>query len=386
MTFVQGVGAAAFMLSLGFVTGCEAIDSIGPGSGRDVRNFDGEYAWVHQTWNGSTEQGYPVVNLSWQLPSSYSGEVFRIYSRRSSGGVLDLIATVTSCSQSVCRYTDTNVLGGQSYEYSVSTYDDRSATEVGISETIRVDVLARPNLAAPGAPTAISLDGATYLRWTATGAQRYIVLTQPEGSSLFQVGETDGASFYDGRAENGVRYRYYVAAVDPAGHVSSLSQPADAFPRPDFFADVVYAHSDNPAGSGFRFVTSETQDPIVSGTSTSAQWRLEVSGTTLRIQPLGQTLITAGTFTTQLSCGPGSDASCVDIRTAPAAAQLTTTAATVQSGFTYVLRVVGADNRTHYAKMRVQGSSVDAQGRRLIVFDWAYQLRPDEVSLSVMRD
>src|SRR5690606_12668015 len=130
--------------------------------------------------------------------------------------------------------------------------------------------------------------------------------------AIFLVGETDGNSYLDDRAENGVRYRYYLAAVDGFDHVSSLSQSADAFPRPDFHAEIIDADADLPTASGFRFVSSESQDPIVAGSAGNAQWRVEVSGGRLVIRPLGQTRVTAGTFTTQLTCGPGSESNCVD--------------------------------------------------------------------------
>jgi hypothetical protein len=182
-----------------------------------------------------------------------------------------------------------------------------------------------------------------------------------------------------------VRYQYRIAGVDADGHVSPLSGVGEAFPRPDFHADVIYSHADHPTASGFRFVTSETQDPILPGTATGAQWRFEVVNNVFRIQPLGATAVTAGTFTTQLTCGPGSDANCIDVRVAPAAAQFGVSPVTVLTGHTYVFRVVAADGRTHYAKIRVQGTSVDTQGRRLMVFDWAYQLRPDERSLNLTR-
>jgi hypothetical protein len=164
-----------------------------------------------------------------------------------------------------------------------------------------------------------------------------------------------------------------------------MSSGSRAIPRPDFHADIIYSSADNLAASGFRFVNRETDDPIVPGNAGNAQWRLETVGGVLRIQPLGQTRVTSGTFTTQLTCGPGSDANCVDINTAPADAQFNAVGApvNVSAGNTYVLRVIGPDNRVHFGKVRVQGDTRDSQNRRLVVFDWAYQLRPDERSLNL---
>jgi hypothetical protein len=380
-TWARGLMAAGVVVAL---AGCNLEDIGGPGTGQDPRSLEGEYAWTFQRWEQGVARGYPVVRLTWEIPSRWNGESFRLYSRRATGGTYTLIATVTSCLESVCRYGDTNVTAGQGYDYYVATVDERDGRELGTTRSIRVDVPSRPAMSVPAAPEVVALDNASYIRWTATGAQRYMVLAQAEGGTTYLIGDTDGTSFYDNRAENGTRYTYQVAGVDAAGHVSGLSPAGRGVPRPDFHADVLYASADNLAASGFRFVARETDDPIVAGNSPTAQWRVEAVAGGLRIVPLGQTRITAGTFTTQLTCGPGSDANCVDIRTAPADGQFGTAAVAVSTGYTYVLRVVGSDNRVHFGKIRVQGSSVDSQGRRLIVFDWAYQLRPDERALQVV--
>jgi len=384
MYMLKGLVGLGMTFGIVVVAGCEPVDGTGPGSGSGARNLSGSYGWELERFEQSSARGHPVVELSWELPSRYDNEVFRVYSRRSSGGSYTLIATVTSCSAGICRYDDTNVVGGRSYDYYVATYDQDDAFESATSDAIRVDVAQTPNLASPGSPTAVALDGAVFLQWQSTGAQRYLVLAQQDAGTLFLVGETDGVSYFDSRALNGSRYRYYLASVDEYGHVSALSSTGDAFPRPDYFSDVLFAHADNPAASGFRFVDNDVQDPVVPGTSMSAQWRLEVVNGVARIQPLGETAITWGTFTTMLTCGPGSEASCVDVRTAPSGTQFGASPVPVEVGFTYVLRVIGPDNRTHYAKLRVQGTAMDNQGRRLMVFDWAYQLRPDERSLSLI--
>jgi hypothetical protein len=366
------------------VAACDALSTLAPQDGRDARSLTGQYAWIHQTWNQGAPVGFAAAELAWSLPPQYNREVFRIYARSASTSGYGLIATVTSCSESVCRYTDTNVAPGRSYDYYVASVDERTGSEIGTSVAVRVDIPQRPQLAAPAAPAVISLDRAAYVRWTVTGAHRVMLLVQPENGTLFVIGETDGTSFYDDRAENGARYRYYVATVDEWGHVSPLSQPADAYPRPDFHSDVIYASNDLLSASGFRFVASETEDPIVPGVPTSAQWRLDVINGEFRIQPLSGAAIVAHGFTTQLTCGPGSDASCVDVRVVPTNAAFSTASFPVQAGFTYLVRVVGSDGRYRYGKIRVQGTSRDSAGLRLMIFDWAYQLRPDERNLDLV--
>jgi hypothetical protein len=369
------------LMGMLLVAGCSPEeDPFGPVTGFDPTGLAAEYTWVLQRWDGASALGYPAVELSWELPARWNGEAFRVYARRAGGGY-QLVATVTSCAAGTCLYRDTNVSAGQSYDYYIASVDPRDSRELGTSRAIRVDVPARSAVATPAAPLVTPLDGAVYLSWTLlSGIQRYMVLGQAEGETMFLIGETDGSGFYDDRAQNGRRYSYRIAAVDATGHVSALGPAAQAIPRPDFHADVVYAHADLPASSGFRFVASEADDPILPGADARAQWRLEVVNGVYGIQPLGNTRITGGTFTTQLTCGPGSDADCVDIRIAPPDAHFGAAAVPTQAGHTYVLRVIGADGRPHFGKLRVQGNSVGAQGR-LIVFDWAYQLLPDERSL-----
>ncbi len=374
-----------FMTGVGLLTACDDGFSVGPGPGSDPRALSGQYSWVLERFSDGQAVGFPTTQLTWDLPTRYRNEVFRVYSRRSTGGTYRLIATVTSCSDEVCRYTDTNIVGGSSYDYYIAALDERNGVEVGTSDAIRVDVPVRPNMTPPSSPSATALDGSVYVRWGPTGVQRYLVLVQQDGGPLTTIGETDGSGFLDGRAVNGSAYTYFVAAVDDPGHVSNLSQAQVAYPRPDYFTEIIYVNSDNSAASGFRFVNSETLDPIVSGNSPAAQWRLDVLGGALRVQPLGPTAITEGIFTTMLTCGPGSDGDCVDVTTAPPATQFGTGSVLVEAGNTHVLRVVAPDNATHFAKIRVQGPAIDGLGRRLMIFDWAYQLRPDETSLGIVK-
>lgn len=368
------------------IAGCDSIDATGPGGGnRDPRNLDGFYEWLLEGFDGVRPYGIGVVELTWELPTRYDGEVFRVYGRRSSSGSYRLIATVTSCAEGVCRYQDPNIFEGGSYDYYVASVDERDGTEEGTSAAIRIEVPSRPTLATPGSPVTVALDNAVYVTWGSSGARSYRVLVTEDGGQRFAIGETDGLGFLDTRAENGSAYTYHVASVDEWGHVSDLVATAAAYPRPDYYSELVFVDADNPGASGFRFVDSETLDPIVAGDSPAAQWRLETASGTFMIRPLGQTTVTQGIFTTMLTCGPGSDDDCEDVREAPPSSEFGGGAVPVSAGNTHVFRVVGPDNRVHYAKLRVQGTVTDGQGRRLMVFDWAYQLRPDETSLDLIR-
>ena len=344
-----------------------------------------EYEWIEEGWDRdrSNPIGHPSVSVTWTLPVDWDGEVFRVYSRSAGRGGYRLSATVTSCDQSFCRYSDLNVAPGESYDYFVAAADDRSDREYPSAAVRDVRV---PTFVAPAVPTQVSaraLDDAVWIRWTSTGAEQYRIFLKREGTSavFVEVGQTDGTSFLDTRARNGQRYGYQVAAVDTLGHVSTQSALVTATPRPDYHAELIYALSDSAAASGFRFASSGGEDPIVAGTAPSAQWRLESVGPGLRIVPLGQTRVTAGQFTTALTCGPGSDADCESVLAAPEAGRFGTAPVDVEAANTYVFQVVGADGRARYGKVRVQGRTTDSSRRAVAIFDWAYQLLPDETSL-----
>lgn len=379
---VKRFSVLGIVMLAGFAAACDDVGT-GPGSWDDPRNLTGDYRWVFSGYDNGQPYGYPSVELTWDMPRDANFDPFRVWARNSRGGSWELIATVTSCIDGFCRYLDVNVAQGESYDYYITTVDEWDGADIGASSDVRVDVPRDPDLDSPTGVDAVSLDGAAYLRWDATGALLYEVWAEPEGESIFLIGETDGTSYMDDRAENGVRYRYWVAAVDGDGYRSALSSSATAIPRPDYHTDVVYSFSDQTDQSGFRFVTSEDQNPIVSGTSGSAQWRLEEVGGILRLQPLGSTRITSGTFTTQLTCGPGSEADCVEVASAPGDGSFGSSPVAVAAGHTYVFSVTGDDGRRHFAKIRVQAGTVDTSGRDLIIFDWAYQLRSDEPSLQL---
>ncbi|HWK88763.1 MAG TPA: hypothetical protein VNP72_02160, partial [Longimicrobium sp.] len=361
------------------------IDGDEPGVPRDLL---ATYEWVLEGFNGTQPVGHPTVELSWLPPTDWGSEVFRVYGKRSSSSSFTLIGTVTSCTVEGCVYSDRNVSAGETYEYYVAAYNESSGGETSSDyrEVIQLPSSARP--AAPGAGRAVGLDNAVYLSWTDTqnGARlaKYIVyLTELDGQSyLYPMGETDGTGFLDQRAQNGHEYVYRVAAVDTTGHVSNLGPELVGIARPDVSGELIYAHAGDPTQSGFRFMTDETLNPIVSGTSASAHWRLESDATGWYIRPLnGTQVMEYSGRTTALTCGPGADASCRAATVAPAAGY-TTAAIPVDAEYSYIFRVTGADGQPHYAVARAVILGTDQDGRDLLIFDWAYQLIPNEPHLN----
>ena len=359
-----------------------------PGAPRDLVV---SHQWVLEGFTTSTREpiGHDVVELSWLPPTDWNQEPFRVYGKRASSGDFTLIATVTSCTSQGCVYRDRNVTAGTTYEYYVATVDEASGEETTseFTEVAVVPAASRP--AAPAADSAVALDGAAYVRWRAVGSAaniaRYIVyLTRIDGNAsyLYHMGETDGTGFLDERAENGHVYGYRVAAVDTLGRVSALSAEATVIPRPDRAAELIYGYTlANPAQSGFRFVTQESSDPIVAGNATNAQWRLERSGSSWRIVPLNGTSVVSAGLTTELVCGPGTDADCAAVRRAPAAGYQTTPI-DVSPEFSYVFRVTGSDGQPHYGVIRATILGTDGTGRDLMIFDWAYQTVANEPRLN----
>jgi hypothetical protein len=347
------------------------------------------YAWVLEGFDNGQPVGYPSVQVTWLPPAEWDDEVFRVYGKRASASGFTLIATVTSCTDFGCVYTDRNVAHGVDYEYYVTAYNERGnqETESDFRDVVRVPANQRPN--APGTVEAVGLDDAVFLRWTpnattAGSTSRYVVYLTGVGSqaSQYLVGQTDGNGFLDQRAENGSVYRYRVAAVDSLGHYSNLSAEVSGVPRPDFSGELVFAYADSLAASGFRFQTDETANPIVAGNSASAQWRLETDLTGWRIVPLNGTQVMEWGRTTALTCGPGADAGCTAARVAPTAGY-TTAPIVVDPEYSYVFRVTGGDGQPHFAVLRVSMLGTDQNGKDLMIFDWAYQSVPNEPRLQV---
>ncbi len=373
------------------LAGCENDSSFVGGGGYvpdQPRDLEARYEWVMEGWSGSRAVGHPSAVLTWLPPRTWNEEAFRVYGKRAGDSRFFLLATVTSCSAELCAYRDLNVSGGTTYEYYVAAVDETSGNETTseFRRVVRVPSFSRP--ATPAVDSAVSLDGAAYVRWAPSpqpaSIWKYQVwLTRVDGAaSLYQAGESDGEGYLDERAQNGHVYGYRVAAVDTLGHVSDMSAEVQALPRPDVTGELVYAFQDVPAESGFRFQAREQDDPVVAGTATSAHWRLEAGAGGWTIVPLnGTRVLQYPGRTTALSCGPGADAGCRAVTRAPAAGYSTTPVA-VQPEYSYVFAVTGSDDRPHYGVIRAELLGSDQQGRRLMVFDWAYQTLPDEARLN----
>jgi hypothetical protein len=379
------VWAPALLLA-GAMAGC-GESPFAPGGDIDV-GLAGRYEWALDGWVGVRPVGQQTVVLTWDLPARWDGEVFRVYSRAAGRGSYTAIATVTSCSDGLCRFVDANLAPDRRYDYYVASFDERTGRERASDRAVTVSVpaLLRPPRAAAPQPTA--LDGRVFLQWTpfapADRFWKYLVFLERRDadSVFFQVGETDGPGFLDMRAENGVAYRYSVAAVDLDGHVGDRSPLSTAVvPRPDAKGELVYAHGDDAARSGFFFDAAGRTGRVVSGTSAQAHWRLEATADGWLLRPLGGAAVLDAGLTTELTCGPGSDAGCVDVRLAPVTGYQESPIP-LRLEHTYVVRT-GAGASARYAKVRVQILGYGAQNQRLMIFDWAFQTVPGERALSI---
>jgi hypothetical protein len=327
-----------------------------------------------------------AIRLTWELSSEWNGEFFRVYGRRTTAASFLSIADVTSCSDGLCEYTDTNITANTSYEYFVSAVDPDTGSETESEVVLAIDV---PSFDAPPVPTGtevIALDDANFVRWSDLARavddfSFYRVYLLGDGDG-FLLGETDSEGFVDLLAANGVTSRYAVTSVDQYGHESAESVSASGTPRPDFKGELLFAFGDDPSRSGFRFQEDESSDPIRSGSSGSRHFRLEVDAFGWWIVPGPDAeIFPTGVFTTELKCGVAADAGCEDWTTAPTAGY-SSIAVAVEPEFTYMLRVVGDDGQIHYGAVRVALVGTDQTGASVMVFDWAYQIQANNPSLT----
>lgn len=326
-----------------------------------------------------------AVNVTWELHPQWDDEAFRVYGKRTSDANHFLIAEVTNCSGGLCSYVDVNIAPGFTYNYYVSAVDVNTGAETASEFSVDVTVPEPIPPPVPDATEAMGLDGAIYLQWGA-GARSaddfsFYRVYLADGEDVFLLGETDSQGFLDELVVNGNTFTYFVTSVDTQGHESAGSTVASGTPRPDYHGEWIYAYSDVPESSGFRFSDDESVIPIVDGDSPGRHFRLELDadGWWLVPGPEGE-VHPDGVATTQLKCGPGSDADCVDLRVAPSSGY-TTGAVSLVAQTTYAMRVVGDDGQTHYGAVRADLLGFDQNGDAIMIFDWAYQLQAGNRSL-----
>ncbi len=327
-----------------------------------------------------------AVHVAWELDPRWDGESFRVYGKRASDAGFFLIAEVTNCSEAACSYTDVNIRPATTYIYDVAAVSPGGA-ESASDRTVEVFVPEPVPPPAPDGTEAVALDGAVYLRWSdgsraAGDFSHYRVYLDDPEDAPFLLGETDSEGFLDERAVNGSTLSYFVTALDDQGHESQGSVLAEATPRPDFHGEWLWAHEDRPDASGFRFQVDEGTDPVVAGDDPTRHLRLEADGSGWWLVPGPSAWVHQDAFaTTALRCGPGSDAGCVELTTAPASGYVTD-ALELLPLTTYVLRVQASDGTVHYGALYVRLLGTDQNGDGIAIFDWAYQLQPDNRALN----
>ena len=325
------------------------------------------------------------VDLQWTLGPDWRGESFLVYGKREEDRDYFFIAEVTSCIEAHCLYRDINVVGGATYEYYVSAYDAETGLETPSDRAVLVDVPRPIPPAVPEGVAAVALDGAVYLHWDDSPALEDDFLAYRVHASAadgyYLVGETDSPGFMDLLAANGHTTRYYVTSVDDQGHESDGSEVAEATPRVDYAGEVMYAHQDLPAASGFRFQESDDLAAVMAGDSAGRHFRIDRSGGALWLEPgPGARVHPDSRWTTALKCGPGADPDCESWETAPLSGY-GTRAMPLEPGHTYMFRVPGDDGEIRFGAIRATIIGLDQEGDELVVFDWAYQPQAGNPSL-----
>jgi hypothetical protein len=364
-------GAAALALAL-VAGGCETIVDVDvPDEPRDV--------------TASYYAG--AVTVSWELGSGWDGESFRVYARRATDGQYRLIAEVTSCTQGLCSYTDTNVEPGRSYDYYVAAVSPRTGDETSSDSAVRVDVPAATPPPVPGGLVVVALDDANYLSWDdnardANDFSHYRVWLRAADGGSFLLGETDSEGFLDRLAENGLTYSYFVTSMDDGGHESAGTGIGRGTPRPDYTGEWLYDWFDVPSEAGFRFRVSDRDEPVMGGGDPARHFRLETDVNGWWLVPNTNAEFNQDSWaTTALKCGPQADADCVDVSQAPTTGYVRQDIEAIPQS-TYVLRVRGDDGQNHYGAIRIVMLGEDQNGDGIMIFDWAYQLQPGNVALA----
>ena len=328
-----------------------------------------------------------AVTVTWELAPDWDGEVFRVYGKRSTDGDYYLVAEVTSCAGGACAYTDTNIQAGRIYHYYVATVDTRSGLEAASSSAVEVAV---PHPLPPPVPAdlgVVALDHANYLSWASNAHSEadfshYRVYLRAADGASYLLGETDLEGFLDQLAQNGLTYTYFVTALDELGHESAGSAVAEGTPRPDYEGEWIYDYFDRPADSGFRFRTSDVDDPVVSGDDPLRHFRLETDASGWWLVPGPGADVYPWSWTTSaLKCGVAADPGCSDLTEAPTSGYVRTDLELLPQS-TYVLRVEGDDGQARYGALRVILLGTDQDGHGLMIFDWAYQLQPGNPALA----
>ena len=99
---------------------------------------------------------------------------------------------------------------------------------------------------------------------------------------------------------------------------------------------------------------------------------------------VGTEIYPAGFATTALKCGVAADATCVDVPQAPTSGYVGRDVE-IFPQTSYVMRVRGDDGQVHYGVIRVALLGFDQDDSALMIFDWAYQLQPNNPDLAPAR-
>ncbi len=175
--------------------------------------------------NLSATAGNAEVSLLWDAVDGATE--YQIYRADTANGVLTRIAS--SVTINTVNYTDTGLVNGTTYRYTV-----RASNSVGESSDSS-EVTATPAVPVPAAPanlTATAVSARVSLSWDAADdAAEYRVYRKiTVDGTLTRIGSTAATSYADTGLTNGTTYRYVVRAANTAGE-SPDSNEASATPN-----------------------------------------------------------------------------------------------------------------------------------------------------------
>ncbi|HEY6736283.1 MAG TPA: carboxypeptidase regulatory-like domain-containing protein, partial [Candidatus Saccharimonadia bacterium] len=165
----------------------------------------------------ATTSSSPSVQLAWQASTDNVGVTSYLVRR---GGV-----TIAQLGAGTLSYTDTNVVAGASYDYTVAAVDAAGNVSAD-SSALNVKLPAPPDTQAPSVPAGLAATPVSSsqinLSWAASTDNVGVV-----GYKVYRAGaeiaNVTTLSYGDTNLTAGTSYSYAVAAYDAAGNVSGQS-------------------------------------------------------------------------------------------------------------------------------------------------------------------
>lgn len=322
------------------------------------------------------------ILLSWDVIDAPTLGEYRVYSRGSTGASFGLRGATTSNT-----FHDNGVPHLQYYVVAA----DLDGLEGSPSATVTVD--ERLALQRPSSLLSISLDRAIHLSWSDNAFEaaparfseyRVYSASYDLDANLCGVdwvleGTTVAPEFLAGAMSNGLARCFGISAVSVEGYESLWSPLRQDTPRPDGRNVLIFAHEEDPTGSGFRFWADDNAD----GRAQASELGLVMAG-----GPQADFSVRRAAVDSSLWLRPEFAGASVRLYAATPVGDLTEIDYAPAGGYSrnqieavptygYVFAIVEGST-TRYGAVRVTHV-----GRDYLILDWSYQTDPGNPELQV---